>query len=71
MVHAPRHPLLTSFPSPPRVSGINNNGDLPEEFLKKLYTSIVTYEIRLSDDDLISTLHHLVDGISHVWVMRD
>ena len=44
--------------------GINNKGDLPEEFLKKLYTSIVTYEIRLSDDDIIGRLHEEVDGIS-------
>jgi len=35
--------------------------------LKKLYTSIVTYEIKLNDDDdILSTLHEQVEGITPV-----
>lgn len=30
--------------------GINNNADLPNEFLTKLYTSIVNNEIRMKED---------------------
>jgi len=35
--------------------------------LKKLYTSIVTYEIKLNDDDdILNTLHEQVEGITPV-----